>query len=423
MKERIASATMNVLRFMCVALLVGAISSCGGKKNEPTPPTPTPPPTPAPAPTPTPNPGGGTEDTKEAGIKIKIKDGTRLSVRLDAGSAKLKGEELKVKETKTIKVAKGDIVTITGAPERLTIGNAQIEYIAIAENAAGVASSLKELSFFTSETSKGYLESINLVGATNLESLTLRDYGNKFTKLDLSKLGKLKKLSLGREKRDNAQRSLAEVVWPTNNVIEILDLRETGIKANIPFGSFAQLKSLKIQGSAHGALNQDVVFDNHANIEKIDIRSMLHAKNLTLKDCSSLSGVVFTGNRSDDQAMSGDVTITIMGCKALVGSKVVLAARSDDEPASRHIIEINISNNNLSDISLQYTPLLFSGARVKKVDISGNRLSKANITAIISALPQGDGSQVFIGAKASGEENKFTEDHKKALAAKKWKVE
>lgn len=422
MKERIASATMNVLRFMCVALLVGAISSCGGKKNEPTPPSPTPTPTPAPAPTPTPNPGGGTEDTKEAGIKIKIKDGAQLSVRLDAGSAKLKGEELKVKETKTIKVTKGDIVTITGAPEGLTIGNAQIEYIAIAENASGVASSLKELNSYYSEASKGYLESINLVGATNLESLTLRDYGDKFTKLDLSKLGKLKKLSLGRDARDDAQRSLAEVVWPTNNVIEELDLRETGIKANIPFGSFEQLKSLKIIGTAYGALNQDVVFDGHPHIEKVYIRLMHHVKNLTLKDCPNLSGVTFTGNRNDDKAMSGDVAVTITGNKALVGKNVILAGPRSGESATPHIVEINISNNNLSDISLQYTPLLFSGAGVKKVDISSNRLSEANIIAIISALPQGDGSQVFIGAKASGEENKFTEAHKKALAAKRWTV-
>lgn len=414
MKERIMSVATGLVRLMCAALIVGTISACGGSGSEPTPTPPTPPIPPTP--------GGGT--TTETGIKVKIKDGTTLAVRLNAGSAKIKDEALPVGTTKTLTVTKGEIITITGSPEQIIIGNGQIEYIAIAEDATSVAASLKTLGFSATEESKGYLESINLVGATNLETLSLRDYGSSFTKLDLSKQSKLKVLTLGSSSRTGAQRSLAEVVWPTTNVIEDLTLRETGIKTNIPFGSFAQLKNLTIYGSAAGALNQDVTFDGHSSIEKVDIRLMHHSKNFTLKNCSKLNTVLFTGNRGDADAMSGDVTITITGCKALDGANVTLTSMRSSEPASAHITEINISDNNLATIAAPSgLPLLFSGARVKKVNISGNRLSDATITAIIAALPQGDGSQVFVGAKASGEGNTFTETHKAALAAKKWTVQ
>lgn len=421
MKERITSTTMGLLRLMCLVLLVGAIASCGGKsKSEPTPPTPPVNPTP----TPTPNPGGGSEDTKEAGIKIKIKDGTQLMVCLNAGSAKLKGRDLVVEKTAKINVVKGDIVTITGAPERLQFGNSEIEYIAIADNASGVAASLKELVFTVAEDSKGSLDAIDLTGATNLESLVLRDYGSKFTKIDLSKQGKLKKLSLGRKERADLQRSLTEIVWPTTNVIETIELRELGIKQPVSFGSFAQLKSLEVRGGSHGSFNQEFKLNKHANIEKVTIHSALSSKSLILTDCPKLNYVRFTGPRDDNNNLSGDVSIVITGCTALPASGIELGARRSDEKAARHIVEINISgNNSAGDLSTKYQPTLFSGARLKKVNISGNRLSEATITTIIAALPQGNGSQIFIGSKTSGEGNKFTEAHKKALEAKKWQVQ
>lgn len=421
MKERITSTTMGLLRLMCLVLLVGAIASCGGKsKSEPTPPTPPVNPTP----TPTPNPGGGTEDTKEAGIKIKIKDGTTLTVRLNAGSAKIKGETLTVGGTAKVSVTKGDIVTITGAPERLQFGNSEIEYIAIADNASGVAASLKELVFTVAEGSKGSLDAIDLTGATNLEALTLRDYGSKFTKIDLSKQGKLKKLSLGREKRDDLQRPLAEIVWPTTNVIETIELLELGIKQPVSFGSFAQLKNLTVIGSEYGSFNQEFRLEKHANIEKVTIHSALYTKSLILTDCPQLNFVRFTGPRDDNNTVSGDISVVITGCTALPASNIELGARRTDEKAARHIVEINISNNNSEgNLSTKYQPSLFSGARLKKVNISGNRLSEATITAIIAALPQGNGSQIFIGAKTSGEGNKFTEAHKNALKGKNWQVQ
>lgn len=352
------------------------------------------------------NTGGTTPVDNTKGIKLVLAEGeTAITI------ARLQGETISLEGTTTdgaieafSAAAPTDAKVVTAAQSGGTIvlkGNVSNLYI-YKGNVKLLDLSQAPVTL-TSLTSTGAtLAGVDLSGAVNLTSLTLRDYASLQT-LDLSKLTKLATVKLGRYADSGKQRTLSSVVWPAENVIKTLELLEVGLKT-LPFEGFTSLESFELKGSAYGAFDQNFSLNN-SKLKTFTLFKAKHTKSLILENNTQLTSVAYTGRRKD---LAGATEVVVKGSPLLT----TVDLRTDD--VSPGITKIDLSNNaKLATLTIDKMSL-FQSAGLRTVDLSGTALSAESILAVIAHLPQGDGSSYRI--KLTNPASNVSA----AVAAKQW---
>lgn len=286
-------------------------------------------------------------------IKLKMK-GTTLKIQVRGGSPTANGTTLSTSDVNTLTVQVGEEVVIAGNPQQLLIEGSDVE-------TADLSAAPASLTRFIFNT--GTLDAIDLSGATNLTYLRLSDY-RYLTTVDMSRLSKLEEVYFGKYGDDYLQRSLRNVTWPTTNVIKKLTFYEVSIPS-IDFTRFPALTSLDIRGGGDGSFAQEWTFPNSPNLEKLILFRQRYSTNVNVAHNPKLTEFQYSGS-------DAVTSLKVSGATAL--STIALNQGSGwSIPANLKVIDL--SNNGMTAIDTSAGSSLFSGAGVRAVDVSGNKLT------------------------------------------------
>lgn len=329
-------------------------------------------------------------------IRFKVKgENFEINTR---GTGTMLGEANPTSQ-KVFTVTAGTEVVLEGDITQFALYGGNIEYLDISE-----ASALRVLTLNGDNTRsrKLVIESLNL---TNSPITTLYAYGATLTELNMSSLTKLTKLQLGRTWDSDASR-LGNITLPTSNTLrDILFVNAGGVNLTPQI-------NLEIVNIAGRYMDGVLTLDNHPKL-----------KTVSLTKVSNLSEIHIT-NAPAFQKLSVDVGISKSVKLSGTAATSVVFGTASGWGVKNTLESIDLSNNNITSIDISGGH--FKSYGLKLVDISRNRLSAEQISAIIAQLYDATNATeapIFLAFAGEGDQNAFTQAHRDALAAKGWRWE
>ncbi len=242
------------------------------------------------------------------------------------------------------------------------------------------------------------LNSIDLKGATELKILSLIDLSKqKLNKLDLSKQTKVNVLILGNSNFNN--NSIEEVVMPSPNVIQNLDLGRTSIN-KIDLDHLPELLKFRAVAANASSTGLNVVELKESTKLKLFVANHAHIReHIILKDKPMLNDVMLFGNLSKqitiencpllkDYTNSIGLWLGIYNGNYLAFSKVsikntgITKIGNESTNGFKNVVDLDISNNPLT--SVNFAPY----TKLNKVTMNAKEFNNLDVNQVLATLPQ-----------------------------------